>query len=177
MLRSGRECSLVFLPLERGGEEGLIGNNCQPPLSPPFQGGEITKTIFTNKSFMDHKPKIHNLVRYKSLRQSLRNQATNAEGFLWSKIKNSFSGYKFRRQHGIGNYIVDFYCPKVSIAIELDGEVHREKYESDIERDKFLNSQGIEVLRYRNEQIMKNVEGVLEDIVEHCKKREKNLLI
>lgn len=123
---------------------------------------------------MRHKKRIQNLVAYKHLRKTLRNNPTNAESFLWSKIKNNFLDFKFRRQHGIGDYIVDFYCSEIKLVIELDGEVHEYKYESDIKRDNFLVEQGIKILRYRNEEVMKNIEGILDDIKNNCLKIRNN---
>lgn len=123
---------------------------------------------------MEYKKRIQNLVKYKHLRKTLRNHPTNAESFLWSKIKNNHLSFKFRRQQGVGDYIVDFYCSETKLVIELDGEVHRNKYESDVERDNFLIEQGIKILRYRNEEIMKNIDGVLEDIKNNCLKIKNN---
>ena len=68
--------------------------------------------------------KIHNNKNQKSRRKNLRNNMTKAEIILWSKLKGKQLGYKFRRQHGIGKYIIDFYCPKLKLIIEVDGDVH-----------------------------------------------------
>jgi very-short-patch-repair endonuclease len=67
---------------------------------------------------------VHNLKINKKKRQYLRNNATKAEKILWQKLKNSRLGYKFRRQHSIKEYITDFYCPKLKLIIEIDGDVH-----------------------------------------------------
>ena len=77
---------------------------------------------------------------------------------MWKLLKNKQLGYKFRRQHSIGNYILDFYCPDKKFAIELDGEVHNqanvEHYDS--ERDKYLAGMGIHVMRIENELLFTN---------------------
>ena len=92
---------------------------------------------------------------------------TKAEVTLWKYLKNKqLSGRKFRRQFSVGRYILDFYCFKEKLAIELDGKDHYSDagYESDIIRDEFLRKQGIRVFRIENEDVFKNTEDVLEEI-------------
>jgi very-short-patch-repair endonuclease len=108
--------------------------------------------------------KIFNPKRTKKKRKYLRNNMTKAEIKLWSALKNrQLSGVKFRRQHGIGNYVVDFYCPALNLAIEVDGESHYRKSgkKHDKKRNQFLNSLNIKIIRFTNEQIFKNFDGVL----------------
>lgn len=116
------------------------------------------------------KERVYNFKEYKSLRQSLRNSLTYPERILWNKLKNQVTGFKFRRQHGVGSYVADFYCPKVKVVVELDGDIHgidnRMVYDS--ERDKFFSSKGILVLRYQNKEILNNLEAVWNDIKNHC---------
>jgi very-short-patch-repair endonuclease len=111
---------------------------------------------------------IYNRTKQKKLRQHLRNSATDAERMLWSSLKNSqLSGYKFRRQQGIGKYIVDFYCPAKKVAIEIDGETHwtdKEKLH-DQKRQQAIEILSIRVLRVTNEDIYKNRDGVLDSIL------------
>lgn len=111
---------------------------------------------------------IFNKKKYKEASQQLRKSMTNAEIFLWSKLKGKqLQGLKFRRQCGINNYMVDFYCPKLRLAIEIDGDIHG--YDSQIiydkQRQKEIEDLGIKVLRYRNKDVIKNVNGVLQDIL------------
>jgi very-short-patch-repair endonuclease len=75
-------------------------------------------------------------------------------------------GIKFRRQHSIGPYIVDFYCPEQSLVVEVDGESHAEavQRQKDQRRDGYLQSIGLRVVRYRNDDSMKNLDGVLETL-------------
>ena len=87
---------------------------------------------------------------------------------LWSKLRNGqLSGYRFRRQHSIGRYVVDFYCAAKKVAIELDGHSHftSEAVKYDTVRDQFLESCGVSVIRYTNDDVMKNLGGVLEDLL------------
>ena len=111
--------------------------------------------------------KIHNIKEQKQIRKNLRNNMTKTEIILWSKLKGKQLGYKFRRQHGIGKYIVDFYCPKLRLIIEVDGDVHA--YENNIKKDKerqrFLESLNFKVKRYTNNDVFKNLNGVLEDLI------------
>lgn len=92
---------------------------------------------------------------------------TSAENKLWLKLRaKQFEGIKFRRQHGIGSYIVDFYCPSKKIVIEVDGDIHAKdsQIEKDNERELFLKSLGLKVIRYTNNAVLNNVDGVLEDL-------------
>lgn len=113
--------------------------------------------------------KLFNLTKQKVKRQALRNNATPAEKKLWFYLRKSqLHNYKFRRQHGIGPFIVDFYCPEAKLAVELDGGVHftDEAYAYDMERDKFLRENEIETLRFKNEEVFKDIESVLQTIAE-----------
>jgi very-short-patch-repair endonuclease len=111
---------------------------------------------------------IFNKKEFVKKRQYLRNNMTKAEIILWSKLKGKqLNGLKFRRQYGINNYVVDFYCPELRLAIEVDGEVHcydsRITYDKQRQRD--IEALGIKVLRYSNNDVIKNLEGVLNDIL------------
>ena len=92
----------------------------------------------------------------KPLRRALRQHGTPAEGALWKLIKNrQVCGLSFRRQYSVDNYILDFYCPKLKLCIELDGEGHFDlsKGELDIQRTYYLNQLGITVQRFENKTI------------------------
>ena len=94
-----------------------------------------------------------------SRRRGLRKNATPAEVVLWEQLKQGrFMDYKFRRQHSIGWYIADFYCPKARLIIELDGLIHdlEEQKESDLVRTEWLQAQGYVILRFRNEEVLEN---------------------
>jgi len=100
-------------------------------------------------------------------KRRLRSDMTGPEKRLWSRLRSrQLQGSKFRRQHGIGPYIVDFYCPEQSLVIEIDGDSHAdaEQIEKDQRRDRYLQSIGLRVVRYTNDDIMKNLDGVLEDL-------------
>jgi len=92
---------------------------------------------------------------------------TKAEIILWSKLKGKQLGYKFRRQHGIGKFIVDFYCPVLKMIIEVDGDVHGfdNQIIKDRSRQTFLESLGFTICRYTNNDVIKNIGGVLDDLV------------
>ncbi len=107
----------------------------------------------------------HNLKKIKPLRRKLRNQSTEEEAILWTQLKNSQLGSKFRRQAGLGKYIVDFYCPSHKLVIELDGSQHlEENLNYDNRRTEYLNSLGLKVLRVWNNDIRGNLSGVIEEI-------------
>ncbi|HCR72585.1 MAG TPA: hypothetical protein DIW23_14170 [Anaerolineae bacterium] len=98
----------------------------------------------------------------------LRLNLTPAERKLWAHLRaHRLNGIGFRRQHAIGNYITDFCAPSKKLIIELDGSQHLEQEEYDAERTKFLESKGYRVLRFYNNDVMKNIEKVLEVILEN----------
>lgn len=95
--------------------------------------------------------------------RSLRRRQTEAEKFLWQHIRNRrLSGCKFRRQHPISPYIVDFACLEKKLIIELDGSQHLEAKEPDKRRDNFLKEKGFTVLRFWNHEIFAKTEAVLQ---------------
>ena len=112
---------------------------------------------------------LHNRKYLKDYRKDLRNNMTFSEARLWSCLKNKqLSGRKFRRQHSIGNYIVDFFCFSEKLIIEVDGTSH-DNYISemnDIERDDYLKNHGFRILRFAAKDIEFNLEGVLQEIEE-----------
>ena len=103
----------------------------------------------------------------KSLSQHLRNNMTDAENMLWSKLRQKqLKGYQFYREKIIGKYIVDFYCPRANLVIELDGGQHYSETgkANDRARDNVLIEMGIKVLRFSNRDVFENISGVMEGI-------------
>jgi very-short-patch-repair endonuclease len=116
---------------------------------------------------------IHNVTSANAQRKELRGSLTSAEAFLWKHVKNSqLEGKKFRRQHSIGPYIVDFFCPEHRLAIELDGAGHMTEIgaEKDAERSEFLKRFHVTVIRLENTAVFENTEAVLEEIRSHLKR-------
>ncbi len=106
--------------------------------------------------------KIFNKKEQKLKRNELRNRQTTPEQILWQYIKREQLGVKFRRQHGIGDYIVDFYATKIRLVIEVDGDSHftENAKEYDKVRTDFFKSLNIEVVRFTNYEVMNNIMGV-----------------
>ena len=97
--------------------------------------------------------------------RKLRKNMTEVEQLLWQKIRGrQLQNFRFRRQHPIASYIVDFVCLEVELIIELDGSQHIEQFEYDIARDKSLTQSGYKVLRFWNNEVLENMDGVLEVI-------------
>ena len=120
------------------------------------------------------KTQINNRPDLKDSRQLLRSNLTPAEASLWKSLQNSqLEGRKFRRQHSVGAFVVDFYCPSESLAIELDGSHHfkPEQMEYDMQRTVYLNNLGIKVLRFENKLVFQNLNGVLDMIKDNFKER------
>ena len=115
---------------------------------------------------MHYKTAKANESEQKILRKELRSHATPAEAVLWKMLKGrNADGMKFRRQQGIGPYVLDFYCPELRLCVELDGSSHDYKYEYDEQRTEFLQNQGIRVLRFSNEQVWQGLDSVVDEIV------------
>ena len=105
--------------------------------------------------------------KLKPLARSLRNKSTLSEVLLWMKIKNKkLKGLDFDRQRVIGDYIVDFYCPSLGLVIEIDGSSHLFSYENDVEREEYLVSLGLRLLRFDDLDVKHNLEAVLGRIIE-----------
>jgi very-short-patch-repair endonuclease len=101
--------------------------------------------------------------------KELRHNETPAEKKLWQCLRNrQLKGLKFRRQHPIDKYVLDFYCHECKLAIELDGGIHDQKMNKlyDEARTTDLNEEGIKVIRFRNGEVMNDIEGVIKIIME-----------
>ncbi|MBA2243563.1 MAG: endonuclease domain-containing protein [Gemmatimonadetes bacterium] len=97
--------------------------------------------------------------------RDLRRRMTPAEALLWSALRrHQLDGMQFRRQHPVGRFVLDFYCPAAKLAIELDGEVHGEQAERDAERTAVLSAAGYRVMRFRNQEVLDHLDSVLERI-------------
>ncbi len=111
-------------------------------------------TIFYNKS--------KNLTKRILLRQS----QTPQELMLWGKLRNNQLGFKIKRQYSVGPYVLDFYCPLNKLAIEVDGFQHIENKEYDKQRSDYLSVFNIKVIRFWNNEINTNLEGVILKIID-----------
>ena len=103
----------------------------------------------------------------KERRRQLRREMPQAEAILWLRLKNrQLQGFRFRRQYSIGPYVLDFYCPELKLGIEIDGDshFHAGAQEYDRKRQDFIDSFGIQVLRFLNTDVYESIEGVLETI-------------
>lgn len=106
--------------------------------------------------------KIYYNPKLKQLSRNLRNNSTLAEVLLWDKLKKrQVYGYQFMRQKPIGNYIVDFYCSKLKLIIEIDGETHRHKLTEDMERQSWLEKLGLTVIRFDDSEVKNDIVNVL----------------
>jgi very-short-patch-repair endonuclease len=103
----------------------------------------------------------------KDRRKELRNNPTETEAILWNHLRNrKLGGFKFSRQYSAGPYILDFYCHKIRLAIELDGSQHNKKENVlyDLDRDHYLKSINIKTIRFWNNEVVKNIDMVLNKI-------------
>jgi very-short-patch-repair endonuclease len=108
------------------------------------------------RNFLPYNP------RLKGVARMLRNNITLAEILLWNQLKQKqMMGYDFHRQKPIEEHIVDFFCPKLSLAIEIDGESHDGKLETDSRRQREIEKLGVHFLRFLDDEVKKNLDGVL----------------
>jgi 5-methyltetrahydrofolate--homocysteine methyltransferase len=148
------------------------------PLSP--EGEKISKNDPRNNENKKYDWQTANPVLYKDLKiraRELRDQMTEAETLLWNIVSGKkFEGYKFRRQHIIDQYIVDFVCLKANLIIEVDGKFHDEEAqkEKDASRTEILQSYGFKVIRFTNEDVLTNLDSVLHTISEELQKSKNN---
>ena len=106
------------------------------------------------------------------LAREMRKNLTPTEKVLWQELQNKkLNGYKFRNQHPIFRYILDFYCHKCLLAIEIDGDIHKLRKDYDVYRDRYLESIGIKTIRFNNEEIFGNINEVLRIIIKELKQR------
>jgi very-short-patch-repair endonuclease len=129
---------------------------------PGQQESDFIMTEFFNRA--DETPK----------RRELRNNMPRAEVILWSRLKGrQLLGCKFRRQFGVGAFVIDFYSPEIKLGIELDGDTHFDegRREYDQRRQAFIESFGIKVIRFLNGEIYENLDGVVEAIAREIAKR------
>lgn len=121
------------------------------------------------------KPFIPYKKNLKQFSRNLRNNSTLAEVLLWNELKaGKMHGYKFNRQKPLGKFVVDFYCKKLNLVIEIDGISHNVKEDDDKKRQNELEQLGLKFLRYTDDQIKSDMEKVLIEIKEFIKEFEKN---
>ncbi len=102
--------------------------------------------------------------------RQLRKNQTDAEHAIWRLVRaKQIEGLKFRRQHPVSNYIVDFVCPEKKLIIEIDGGQHADAIDYDEKRTHFLESNGYRVIRFWNNEVLTNIEGVYEVLIKHLK--------
>ncbi|HEY4515889.1 MAG TPA: DUF559 domain-containing protein [Candidatus Paceibacterota bacterium] len=117
--------------------------------------------------------RVYNLKNLLNNRRELRKNQTPQEQILWWYLRNDQLGYRFRRQFSVGGYILDFYCPKKKLGIEVDGAIHNKKEvrEYDKIRNVFFANMGFLVLRFSNDQIEKSIKDVLDTIKQNLRSK------
>jgi len=116
---------------------------------------------------------VYNKHKHLDKRRILRNEMTTAEQTLWTAIRCDKLGARFRRQYGVGAFVLDFYCPKRKLAVEVDGEIHDQPKQKaiDQERQLIIEHLGIKFLRFTNRQVLRNLPVVLKTIKAELKAR------
>ncbi len=125
--------------------------------------GEVLYNVYMNRFI--------NNTSEKQKRRELRIKQTPQEVILWSMLRNNKTGYKWRRQVSIGPYIADFYCREKQLVVEIDGSQHIQAREYDLTREKYFNQLGIRTIRFWNNEINTNIEGVYMKIMIELKNK------
>ena len=117
---------------------------------------------------MEKRHRIHPAIR--QFARELRQPQTPAEATLWQQLRNRNLEYKFRRQHAIEFFIIDFYCAEVKLCIEVDGDSHltKEQQEYDTSRTEYLETLGRTMIRFTNNDVRYNIHAVVQAIIEKC---------
>ena len=112
-----------------------------------------------------------NKISGKKKRRKLRNNSTKAEIYLWTHIRNKKLGYRFLRQYGVGQYVIDFYSPRLKLAVEVDGVTHltKEELEYDEKRQFEIEQVGIQFIRFTNLEVYYDIENVIEKLTDRIK--------
>jgi len=108
-------------------------------------------------------------------RRLLRKHLSKAEAVMWKHLsRKQMLGCKFRRQYGVDQFVIDFYCPELKLAIEIDGDTHfrTDTREYDKDRQEYLENFGIEFMRFTNLEVLNNLSGVLETIADKIERME-----
>jgi very-short-patch-repair endonuclease len=139
----------------------------QPPTS-PYQG-EVDREAGGRGSSLRFRRKAGMTPKARELRRT----PTEAEKALWKALRRDQLGVSFRRQHPIGRYVLDFYCPSAGLAIEVDGGQHAaaQQKESDLRRDQWLSANGVRMRRFWNNEVLSNLQGVLQTIAMDLEKK------
>lgn len=118
--------------------------------------------------FMEKRHRIHPTIR--TFARELRQPQTPAEATLWQHLRNRNLEYKFRRQHAIQSFIIDFYCAEVKLCIEVDGDTHftREQQNYDTARTEYLELLGRKMIRFTNNDVRFNIHAVVQEIIDTC---------
>ena len=119
--------------------------------------------------------KLYNPEKQKYIRRKLRKTMPKGEILLWKRLQRKNAGYRFRRQYSIGKYVVDFYCPKLKLVIEIDGLTHDflDQTKLDHQRQKYLESIGMRAKRFYSSDVFEDLDNVVQQIIYLCEKLNK----
>ena len=151
--------------LKEARKGALAGQGRPLPLTPSPRSGEGGKTNISLRRFST--PKVPPVLweRLRQVVREMRHEPTEAENLLWQRLRtHQLLDLKFKRQHPLDFFILDFYCPEIGLVIEVDGSVHQYSQEEDALRTEFLQARGLTVVRFTNQQVLAAMPQVLRDI-------------
>jgi very-short-patch-repair endonuclease len=149
----------------------LSGGSFGGGLAPSPDKGRVGEGFAVDSVFLPYNKNLTERAREN------RKNPTSAESKIWNEVlrMRQFASYKFLRQKPIDNYIVDFYCSELRLVIEIDGDSHAETVEYDTVRTRVLEALGLTVVRYSNDEVLGNIEGVFEDLSQRIVHKTKEL--
>jgi very-short-patch-repair endonuclease len=111
--------------------------------------------------------------KLRTIARQMRHEPTSAEGLLWERLRDrQLSGHKFRRQSSVDRFIADFYCSNAALIIEIDGGIHQQQIEADLEREQILSALGYRIIRFTNTQVLEQTNQVLQAILDAISQTE-----
>jgi len=112
--------------------------------------------------------------KLKPVARAMRHEPTAAEDALWQALRNrKLNDAKFRRQYSIGPFVADFFCAEANLVIEVDGDIHQQQAAEDQVRQDFMETQGIHVIRFQNEEVLNRLDNVLARVSERLLRIEQ----
>jgi len=155
-------------PLPAGGEGMGVGSVCVETTTRKGQRRTVAeKATRTDDPVTRWRTAAEVWSKLKPLARQKRQEPTPAEDRLWQRLRRKqVLGFKFRRQHAIDRFIVDFYCAEVQLVVEVDGPIHKYSPEQDTLREQLITSLDLRMLRFTNDQVLNSLEAVIEEIME-----------
>jgi very-short-patch-repair endonuclease len=162
----GKGIVLTSIPCEDGLSFSPSGETGEGFYRFALQSRHVTQNIITEQKVTKEKLQRATPALAGGAREELRREMTPAEKILWEELRANKLGVHFRRQQVIQGFVIDFYCHKAELVVEVDGDIHDLQKEEDERREKVLRELGLRIVRFRTDEVVKNLSAVVEKILE-----------